>query len=159
MQGCVRLGAPLLFAGFFWFADEFGAEEMTERLDVLFPGGKRVDIRVGDFLVETDQSVKSGGDASAPSPFDLFLSSMAACAGIYALNFCQKRELPTEGLGLSMLWERDEKQPLSAKVKFRLTLPGGFPEKYREGIVRAMGLCAVKKHIQSPPEFSTEVIG
>jgi len=131
---------------------------MSERLDVLFPGGKRVDIRIGGFLLVTDQSLKSGGDASAPSPFDLFLASMAACAGIYALNFCQKRDIPTQGLGLSMLWESGDKQPPAASVTFRLKLPDGFPEKYRTGIVRAMDLCAVKKYIQFPPTFSTEVV-
>ena len=75
---------------------------MSERYEVLFPGGKRVDVRVGDFVIQTDQSLKRGGEASAPEPFDLFLSSMAACAGIFALNFCTSRDLPTAGLGLSM---------------------------------------------------------
>ena len=131
---------------------------MGERLDVQFPGGKRVDIRIRGFEIATDQSLKAGGAASAPAPFDLFLSSMAACAGIYALNFCESRKLPTQGLGLSMDWERDAKQPLQAKVRYRLKLPRGFPEKYRSSIVKAMNLCAVKKHIQNPPEFLVEVL-
>lgn len=131
---------------------------MSQRLEVRFPGGKRVDIQAGDFLIATDQSIKGGGDASAPEPFDLFLASIAGCAGIYALGFCQSRDLPTEGLGLSMLWERDAQQPMRATVRLQLTLPEGFPDKYREGITRAMDLCAVKKHIQNPPEFVTEIV-
>ncbi len=131
---------------------------MSERLEVSFPGGKRVDVRIRGFEIATDQPVKAGGEASAPQPFDLFLTSMAACAGFYALNFCQSRTISTEGLGLSMLWERDEKRPLEAGVRLRLTLPAGFPPKYRDGIVRAMELCAVKKHIQNPPAFTTEIL-
>jgi ribosomal protein S12 methylthiotransferase accessory factor len=131
---------------------------MSEQLEVLFPVGKRVDVRLGDFLIHTDQSTKAGGEASAPEPFALFLASMAACAGIYALNFCQSRDLSTEGLALFMDWERDPQRPLDARVRYRLRLPAGFPDKYREGIVRAMELCAVKKHIQNPPEFVTEVM-
>jgi len=46
---------------------------------------------------------------------------------------------------------------LEAGVRLQLTLPAGFPPKYREGIVRAMELCAVKKHIQNPPEFTVEI--
>jgi ribosomal protein S12 methylthiotransferase accessory factor len=57
-----------------------------------------------------------------------------------------------------MDWERDPQRPLDARVRYRLRLPAGFPDKYREGIVRAMELCAVKKHIQNPPEFVTEVM-
>ena len=32
-------------------------------------------------------------------------------------------------------------------------LPEGFPEKHREGVIRAADLCAVKKHILQPPAF------
>jgi len=131
---------------------------MSERLEVSFPDGKRADVRIRGFEIATDQPVKSGGEASAPQPFDLFLASMVACAGFYALNFCQSRMIPTTGLGLSMLWEQDEKRPLQAGVRFQLTLPAGFPPKYQAGIVRAMELCAVKKHIQNPPEFTVEIL-
>ena len=131
---------------------------MSERLEVLFPGGKRIDIQVGGFTIATDQPVKVGGDASAPQPFSLFLASMAGCAGIYALNFCQSREISAQGMTLSMLWERESTQPIQAKVRFQLKLPDGFPDKYRDSIVRAMDLCAVKKHMENPPEFITEVL-
>jgi len=131
---------------------------MSERYTVLFPGGKRVDIQTGGFRISTDQSLKAGGEASAPEPFTLFLSSIAGCAGIYALNFCQSRNLSTEGLELNMNWERDGHQPMQAKIRFELKLPRDFPDKYRQGIVKAMDLCAVKKHIQNPPLFSTEIV-
>jgi len=131
---------------------------MSERLDVLFSGGKRVNVQIREFEITTDQSIKAGGEASAPEPFDLFLASMAACAGIYALNFCQSRNIPTEGLALGMEWDRDTQKPLEAKVRYRLTLPTGFPDKYRSSITRAMELCAVKKHIQTPPEFTIEIV-
>ena len=42
-------------------------------------------------------------------------------------------------------------------MAIQVTLPEGFPEKYREGIVRAMELCAVKRHITEAPEFVIEV--
>ena len=130
---------------------------MAQSLVVQFPGGKRVDVKVGDFLVQTDQSLKAGGEASAPEPYALFLSSLAACAGIFALNFCTSRHLSTEGLALSMDWERDPKVPADAKARLRLRLPEGFPDRYRAGIVRAMDLCAVKKTIENPPEFTSMI--
>ncbi|MCP5407651.1 MAG: OsmC family protein [Chromatiaceae bacterium] len=130
----------------------------TEIIDVQFPGGKRVDVRVGEFLIKTDQSLKYGGGASAPEPFALFLASIASCAGIFALGFCQKRELSTEGLDLKMVCERDEKNIMIVRMTLKLTLPEGFPDKYREGIVRAMDLCAVKKHIKEAPEFFFELV-
>lgn len=40
---------------------------MAETLEVLFPGGKRVDVDVGGFRIATDQAVKNGGGARRPS--------------------------------------------------------------------------------------------
>jgi len=130
---------------------------VTETIEVEFPGGKRVDARIGQFLIETDQSEKGGGEALAPEPFSLFLASIATCAGIYALGFCQSRKLATEGLGLKMLCDRADARKMIGRIRFQLDLPEGFPDKYRDGIVRAMELCAVKKHMMDAPEFSFEL--
>ena len=127
-------------------------------VEVDFPGGKRIDAKVGNFTIHTDQSEKYGGNASAPEPFDLFLASIATCAGIFAWNFCQSRNLSTEGIGLSMACERDEKKKLFSNLKLQLALPDDFPEKYRDGIIRAMGLCAVKRHMQDAPSFTIEIV-
>jgi putative redox protein len=130
---------------------------MAQTLEVLFPGGKRIDVKVGDHVIQTDQSIKRGGEDAAPEPFNLFLASIAACAGIFALNFCETRELSTEGLALSMDWERDPEPPKQAVATLRLTLPEGFPERYRDSILRAMDLCAVKKTIIDPPRFGMRI--
>ncbi len=58
------------------------------RIDVTFPGQKRVAARVGSFVIATDQPPSLGGANTAPAPYDLFLASVATCAGIYALSFC-----------------------------------------------------------------------
>ncbi len=131
---------------------------MASSLQVSFPGGKRVDIQVGDFTIKTDQSRKYGGDESAAQPFDLFLSSLAGCAGIFALNFCHSRDISTSGLGLQMEWEKDRSPPHAAKITYRLTLPEGFPEKYRSSIIKAIDLCTVKHYIHNPPEFRIEIV-
>ncbi|MEW8023319.1 MAG: OsmC family protein [Candidatus Thiodiazotropha sp.] len=129
-----------------------------ESIQVSFTGGKRIQAKIGDYTIETDQPLKYGGDASAPAPFDLFLASLATCAGIYAWNFCESRKLSTEGMDLRMDCVNDEKKKIIVKVTFRLTLPDGFPEKYRSGIVRAMELCAVKRHMMDTPEFSFDLV-
>jgi hypothetical protein len=60
-------------------------------ITIRFPGGKRVDAHLGTHVVHTDQPIAGGGEDSAPAPFDLFLASLATCAGIYVLGFCQAR--------------------------------------------------------------------
>jgi putative redox protein len=126
---------------------------MSGKIDVTFPGGKRVDAAIGGMLIRTDQTVENGGTETAPEPFELFLASIATCAGIYALEFCQARELSSEGMALTMHCEWDEKKHAIEKMAIDLKLPPGFPDRYRKAIVRVMDLCSVKKHILNPPEF------
>lgn len=122
-------------------------------ITVSFPGGKRVDACFGDHLVATDQPPDLGGDDAAPAPFDLFLASLATCAGIYVLGFCQARNLPTEGLALRQHVIFDEATHLPTDVRVEITLPAGFPERYRAAIVRAAENCKVKKALAAPPRF------
>ncbi|MEY6433072.1 OsmC family protein [Thioalkalicoccus limnaeus] len=131
---------------------------LTERIEIGFPGGQRVDAELRGFRIQTDQLVEHGGTNAAPQPFDLFLASIATCAGIFALKFCQARNLPTEGLHLRMDWQGHKTDPAAAQAVLRLTLPEGFPDKYRDGIVKAMNQCAVKRTIEQPPRFVTELV-
>ncbi|MCU7844998.1 MAG: OsmC family protein [Candidatus Thiodiazotropha sp. (ex Monitilora ramsayi)] len=130
-----------------------------DSIEVKFPGGKRIDAQVGGFTIRTDQPAKYGGDTSAPAPFDLFLASIATCAGIFAWNFCEMRQLSTEGLALSMDCIDDPKKKMIGEIRFHLTLPTGFPDKYHQGIIRAMEQCAVKRHMQQSPAFSVKIAG
>lgn len=123
-----------------------------------FPGRLRVDARIGDHLVPTDQPVRSGGDGTAPAPFDLFLASIATCAGLYAQQFCRKRELSTEGLGLTLETVPDPERRRLGGIRLRVKLPEGFPEKYETALQRAVDQCAVKKHILEPPEFEVALV-
>jgi len=123
---------------------------------VSFPGGKRVNASYNGFEVATDQAVDSDGDGSAPEPFDLFLASLATCAGIYVLGFCQKRDIPYDGVRLVQSWERDEKTRRLTTVRIAIEVPPQFPSKYHDALVRVANQCTVKKTIESPPDFVVE---
>lgn len=118
-----------------------------------FPGGMRVDAHLKNFVIKSDQPVTSGGEGSAPTPIEFFLASIASCAGVYALSFCRNKGIDTKGMKLSMNLEKDSESGLVSKITLDLTLPEGFPEKYRHAIVHSMNFCTVKKHLQNPPEF------
>ena len=123
------------------------------RIDVSFPGGARVDAAYGDFVIKTDQPPAGGGDGSAPTPFALFLASIGTCAGIYILNFCRQRDIPTEDMRIRETVERDPNTGMVSNVALDILLPPGFPTKYASALVRTAELCAVKKHIEKPPVF------
>lgn len=128
-----------------------------EQIEVTFPGGKHVDARIGEHVVHTDQPFELGGDASAVAPFDLFLASLATCAGIYVLGFCQARNLETEGLSLTQTVVTDPETGLPRHVRLDVQLPKGFPEKYRAAVIRAAEKCKVKKMLAAPPAIEVFV--
>ena len=114
-----------------------------------FPGGSRVDAHFGPFTVATDQPPS----ASAPTPFDVFLSSIGTCAGIYVLGFCNQRGLPTEGIRILERFHTNPTSGLAEKIDIEIQVPPTFPEKYYDSLVRSAELCKVKKQIAQPPVF------
>ncbi|NTU53847.1 MAG: osmotically inducible protein C [Chlorobiaceae bacterium] len=126
---------------------------MSKDLIVSFAGGKKVNADFRGFTIETDQSEYAGGEGSAPEPFTLFLASIGTCAGIFVLSFCQSRQIPTEGIRLVQSHEAKPDGRGIGKITLTIELPPDFPEKYKDAVISAANLCAVKKHIMEPPVF------
>ena len=131
---------------------------MNKTVEVTFAGGKKLDAKIDGMTVRTDQPADKGGEGTAPNPFQLFLAALAACAGFYALEFCQSRDIGTEGMSLKMECEFDAEDKLYKRMNIELTLPKGFPPKYQEAIVRAVNNCTVKKHIINAPIFKITTV-
>jgi putative redox protein len=128
------------------------------KMTVTFPGGKKIDAEYHGFRIETDQPVKAGGEGKAPPPFDLFLASIATCAGIYVKSFFDARDLPTDGLAMSMDVVHDHEAHRVGRLVIEIQLPEGFPDTHREALVRAVDQCSVKKHMLTPPEFEIRTV-
>lgn len=122
----------------------------TLEMDVSFPGDERVDADFEGMHIPT-------GEEGGPSPFDLFLASIATCAGIKVLYFCHEREISTEGLSLKQRMFYNPENRMFEKIEIDIQLPPDFPEQYRDAVVRAANTCGVKRHLFNPPEFDVHV--
>ncbi len=122
-----------------------------------FPGGARVDAHFGSQTIPTDQPPPSG-EGSAPTPFNTFLASIGTCAGIYVLGFCRQRGIPAEGMKIVQRMETDPATHMVSKVTLDIQLPPGFPDKYKEAVIRSADQCAVKKHLAHPPAFEIKTV-
>ncbi len=119
-------------------------------MEITFPGGARVDAKIGGFTIKTDQPPV----ASAPTPFATFLASIGTCAGIYVLGFCQQRGIPTQGIKIVQRMHSDRMTGLVGQIDLEIQLPPDFPEKYKAAVIRSAEQCAVKKHLEHPPVFN-----
>ncbi len=128
-------------------------------MEIFFPGvGKRVDVTYRNFVIKTDQPVFAGGNGEAPAPFDYFLASIGACAGIYVLSFCEQRGLDYKKIKLVQKHEFDPVKRMITKITIEIQVPDDFPEKYKKALVHSANLCAVKEHIFNPPEFDIKTV-
>ncbi len=123
-----------------------------------FPGGARVDAHFGPYTVKTDQPPLGGGEGTAPTPFALFLASIATCAGIYVLGFCRQRGLPADGIRIVQRAIRNPLNGLIETVQMNIQVPPDFPQKYYDALVRSAEQCAVKKHLEHPPAFDVRTV-
>lgn len=125
---------------------------------VNFPGNKKVDVVFENFKIKTDQSVKNGGDETAPEPFTLFLSSLAACAGIYAKSFCDTRNISADNMQLILDVSSKKGQAHMEEIRIHLHVDSNFPKKYIKPIIKAMESCAVKNQLHPDIRTDTSVI-
>jgi len=122
-------------------------------VEIRFDGNKKITALYKGFEINTDQPVKAGGDGSAPSPFDLFIASIATCAGFYVKSFCDQREISTDNIKIVQSSHLDPQTRMIDKIHIQILLPADFPEKYKQAVINAAEMCSVKKHIAQAPEF------
>lgn len=128
---------------------------MAREFIIEFPGGpKRVDTKVGDYVISTDSSVEGGGEGLFPSPGSVFLAALGACTASTGRSYCRNHDLPIP-LQVKMLVEWDETQEIVEKIDFEFIMPADFPEKHFDALKRAAGLCTVKGWWKHYPEIGS----
>ena len=118
----------------------------------------RLEAKFDDFTVVADQPIRYKGDGSAPGPFDYFLASSALCAAYFVKLYCNTRNIPTDQIRLSQNNIVDPENRYQQIFKIQVELPADISAKDREGILRSIERCTVKKVVQTGPEFVIEEV-
>ncbi len=129
----------------------------ARELVITLPGGRRVDARIGQHVLHTDQPLDNGGSDTAASPFELFLASIGTCAGIFVQGFCAARNIPFENIRIHERVQLDDHGVMQG-VDLAIHLPPDFPARYREAVVQVVEQCSVKRAIAAQPKFTVRTI-
>lgn len=127
-------------------------------IKVNFLDNLRLEAKFDDFTVIADQPIRYKGDGSAPGPFDYFLASSALCAAYFVKLYCQTRSIPTENIRLSQNNIVDPEDRYKQVFKIQVELPADISDKDRQGILRSIDRCTVKKVVQTGPDFIIEEV-
>ena len=127
-------------------------------IKVSFLDKLRLEAKFDDFTVVADQPIRYKGDGSAPGPFDYFLASSALCAAYFVKLYCETRNIPTDNIRLSQNNIVDPENRYKQILKIQVELPADISAKNRQGILRSIDRCTVKKVVQTGPEFVIEEV-
>ncbi|MDY0205540.1 MAG: OsmC domain/YcaO domain-containing protein [Pseudomonas sp.] len=127
-------------------------------IKVNFLDNLRLEAKFDDFTVVADQPIRYKGEGSAPGPFDYFLASSALCAAYFVKLYCQARDIPTENIRLSQNNIVDPEDRYKQIFKIQVELPSDISDKDRQGILRSIDRCTVKRVVQTGPDFVIEIV-
>ena len=127
-------------------------------IKVNFLDNLRLEAKFDDFTVIADQPVRYKGDGSAPGPFDYFLASSALCAAYFVKLYCSSRGIPTDNIRLSQNNIVDPEDRYKQVFRIQVELPADISDKDRQGILRSIDRCTVKKVVQTGPDFVIEEV-
>jgi len=125
-------------------------------IEIKILDGVKLEAKLADHTINSDQPKDGGGEGTAPNPFEYFVASIGLCVGHYINIFCKQREIPTENIKITEKTSRNNEGKMIFSIEVKL--PSDFPEKYKDTVLKAAESCAVKKAIQSQPVFELKLV-
>jgi putative redox protein len=123
-------------------------------------GGVASRVQIGSHTLTFDQpATVPGGKDLGPSPLDVLVVSVGACAHYFAAAFLQGRRLPVAGLRVEVEAHKGRTpSPRIEKISVRVMLPAGVTENHLPSIERAIRNCPAYGTLVHPPEVELTVL-
>jgi uncharacterized OsmC-like protein len=116
---------------------------------------------VGGHALAFDQpKTVPGGEDRGPSPLDVMVVSVAACAHYFAAAYLHARGLPSEGLAVEVVADK-ARVPVSriGRIAIEVYPPSGLEQRHLAGIERAIKSCPAYGTLLHPPALEVLVHG
>jgi putative redox protein len=113
----------------------------------------RVAIRTGSHELVADEGAALGGADAGPAPYDLLLSSLAACTAITLRMYAERKGWPLEGVKLALLYRLEDGK---AHIDRKVTLEGPLDEAQRARLAEITEKTPVTLTLKSGVEIRTE---
>lgn len=131
---------------------------MTMSYRVESAGGVASRVNVGGHALLFDQPERFGGQDLGPSPLEVMVASVGACAHYYAAAFLTARKLPVEGLELEIVAEKAKDHPARlASVRVVVQVPDAVPEELLGRMEAAVRACPAHNTLRAALPFEVEL--
>jgi putative redox protein len=126
-------------------------------MEVTFDGDLRFTIHHRGHLVPVDTSTAAGGADSGLPPVELFVGSVGACLGYYALAYCRKHDLDAAGLRIVIEHTMAEHPKRITNIYSRILIPPHISEEHFPGIEALAGACILRNSLKGSIEMPVSV--
>ena len=125
---------------------------------VRYLNGVSFEVDVRGHKVVCDQPRENQGADTGMSPPEFLLSSLATCAGFYALQYLKTRSLTAEGLTVNVTASKQLGPARLASFFIEIVVPGLTDERHKEGVLRAAKSCLIHNTLLNAPQIETVVL-
>jgi uncharacterized OsmC-like protein len=119
--------------------------------------GSRALVGAHELVFDQPKSVP-GGEDRGPSPLEVMVAAVAACAHYFASAYLHGRGLATEGLTVEVQAEKARQPvPRIGDLSLRVQLPPGLAAEQIAGIERAIKSCPAYGTLLHPPTVEVAI--
>lgn len=120
--------------------------------------GDKFELAIRNHRLRVDQPVSDGGEDTAPTPTELFVSSLAACVAFYARRYLSRHGLPTDGLRAEADYRVAVRPARVGEIELRLHVPDGVPDENLAPLLAVASHCTVHNTLVAPPSVAIELV-
>lgn len=133
------------------------ASVQRESVSIRPAGGVALEVRARHHLLTVDQPKEEGGDDQGITPVEMFVSSLGACIGYFAVRFLRRHNLSTEGFNVTVEWDYAEQPHRVGAIRAHVDLPKGFPAEMKERLQKVMEGCTIHHSLTHSPQIGIEL--
>jgi putative redox protein len=119
--------------------------------------GDQFEVAIRGHRLRVDQPVADGGQDTAPTPTELFVSSLAACVAFYARRYLARHGLATNGLRAEAAYDFASGPTRVGGITVRLQVPAGVPKDKWPALLAVASHCTVHNTFKVPPAINIEL--
>ncbi|NKE70013.1 OsmC family protein [Candidatus Manganitrophus noduliformans] len=133
-------------------------ETQKESMTISWTAGVQLAVEVRGHRLIVDQPKEEGGDDQGITPVEMFIASLGACIGYFAVRFCRRHKLPTEGLAVHTTWDDAEQPHRVGTIRARVDLPKGFPAAMKDRLQKVVEGCTIHNSLTHPPQIAVRLM-
>lgn len=117
------------------------------------------DIHIRGYALISDEPVTYGGDDEGPTPTELMVAGLAACAAeeaVQCLSASGQAFLAVE-VDAEFAWDPQDQR--IGSIRLKVNLPDGLDDKMRDAVSAAVLSCPARKMLMQPPTIEYDFLG